>query len=100
MTRDAPRNAAHAAARRAVARRLHPDLGGDPQEYLAAMERVDRQFGTTSSGGLRQAASAPPYVVRRSSSLSSVQKGTRGAVRAIRGVLPRGWPGARRYGRL
>jgi hypothetical protein len=42
---DGPeRSAAHRAARRDVVRRLHPDRGGDPEEFRAALQRVDEQF--------------------------------------------------------
>lgn len=36
---------ADARARARIARELHPDLGGDPQQYLAAMEELDRGVG-------------------------------------------------------
>lgn len=32
------------AARRAIARRLHPDLGGDPAAYLEAMAELDERI--------------------------------------------------------
>jgi len=37
-----------AAARRAAARRLHPDRGGDPAEFVAALESIDRAFPAES----------------------------------------------------
>lgn len=38
------RAAAYKAARRAVAREHHPDLGGDPARYMAELAEVDRRF--------------------------------------------------------
>lgn len=34
----------HTAARRAVARLHHPDVGGDPEVYAAELAAVDRRF--------------------------------------------------------
>lgn len=99
MTPRADRTPEHAAARRAVARRLHPDLGGDPQEYLSAMARVDRQYAATSNARDPAGHDEVPFVVRRTP-LSSVRGTTRRAVRTVRRALPTGWPGSRRYGRL
>lgn len=49
------RSAEHTAARRAVAKRHHPDVGGDPDVYAAELAAVDRKFG------------AAPIFVRQSS---------------------------------
>ncbi|MFC8177627.1 MULTISPECIES: hypothetical protein [Nocardiaceae] len=38
------RSAEHTAARRAVARKHHPDVGGDPAVYAAELAAVDRRF--------------------------------------------------------
>lgn len=78
------------AARRAVARRLHPDVGGDPAAYLAAMAAVDRRFGPdVTTGRTRSTASRllNPRRIRRT-------------VRQLRTKLPRRVPGARRYADL
>ncbi len=83
-------------ARRAVARRLHPDLGGDPQEYLAAMAQVDEHFEQRTPADGRDRI----YVVHRPRRLSSLGHLTGNALRTARTRIPRGWPGARRYGRL
>ncbi|MBO1755021.1 hypothetical protein [Allobranchiibius sp. CTAmp26] len=99
MNSDADRTPDHAAARRAVARRLHPDLGGDPQEYLAAMALIDHQFGVVS-GAPHAAGHGPVPDIVRHGRLSSVRGNTRRAVRTMRRILPAGWPGSRRYGRL
>ena len=45
MTRS-PENTA---ARRAVARRHHPDVGGDPEVYVAALAAVERRFAESPS---------------------------------------------------
>lgn len=38
-----------AAARRAAARHLHPDRGGDPAQFVRALEQIDRQFASSRS---------------------------------------------------
>jgi hypothetical protein len=81
----------HRAELRAVARRLHPDLGGDPETYLAAVEAVDRAHGRTGS---------PDDVRARSAPTSRLRRRLRRARRAVRARLPRRMPGARRYARL
>lgn len=48
-----------AAARRAVARRFHPDLGGDPADLVAALAAVDTVFAHSS----RAASSDRPVTV-------------------------------------
>ncbi|WP_415971553.1 hypothetical protein [Rhodococcus sp. 077-4] len=52
------RAAAYKAARRAVARQHHPDVGGDPARYLAELAEVDRLFAVRPSTPAN-AASAP-----------------------------------------
>ncbi|WP_191563797.1 hypothetical protein [Janibacter melonis] len=64
--------------RRAALRAHHPDLGGDADSLRAALAEVDRRHTPTP---------APRSRRRRARRL----------VRALRGRLPRGWPGARRY---
>lgn len=100
MTSHPPRTAEHDAARRAVARRLHPDLGGDTDEYLLAMTRVDQQFDTAGASTPPGTHPEVPTVLHRGSPLGSVWKGTRAAVRTMQRALPHGWPGSRRYGQL
>lgn len=90
---------AYVAARRAVARRLHPDLGGDPQEYLAAMATLDRQYPGAPDTEQRTAEGAV-QVVARHRVRAVVRVKTRQVVASVRGALPGRWPGARRYGRL
>lgn len=57
--RDAPDRAArYKAARRAVARKHHPDVGGDPARYMAELAEVDRKFSVLPSVP-RNTATAP-----------------------------------------
>lgn len=99
MSTDAGQRGTYAAAQRAVARRLHPDLGGDPQQYVAAMARLDRQYPTAQDVE-PHGAPGGVNVVNRHRVRSVVGASTRQVMAAVRGALPRGWPGARRYGRL
>lgn len=79
------------AARRAVARQLHPDLGGDLEVYLAAMTVVDRRFGVGPT---------PTDSVTSARSRRLSARRIRQTVRQLRTKLPRRLPGARRYARL
>ncbi len=99
MSEDRQQCEAHGAARRAVTRRLHPDLGGDPQQYVAAMAELDRQYAQAPGTG-QHLTHDKVHVVTRHRVRSVVGVTTRQAVACVRGALPRGWPGARRYGRL
>jgi hypothetical protein len=74
------------AERRAVARRLHPDLGGDAEEFARAMAALDRAAVVHRP--------SRPVVVR------SRRGRVRAAARRVRTRLPARWPGARRYGSL
>lgn len=93
MTSPTPgsRSREHSAARRAVARRLHPDLGGDPSEFVEALRRVDEHYA--EGGDTRD------IEVRRSRR-SRLCRVTRKGVARVRRTLPASWPGARRYGNL
>lgn len=96
----------YAAAQRSVARRLHPDLGGDPQEYLAAMAALDRAYAQSvgtdreHSGAAEGRASGLVHVVHRARVRSLLRTRTRRALRTVKSVLPRSVGGAHRYGRL
>ena len=92
-------DAAWRAARRRVARELHPDLGGDADAYLAALAEVDAAHGRRADGS----PAAPPVTVlvsRRRKALRVVLRGARDASRVVRRRLPPGTPGARRYSDL
>ncbi|QCQ93606.1 hypothetical protein [Rhodococcus sp. SGAir0479] len=41
-----------AAARRAAARHLHPDRGGDPARFVRALEQIDRRFPAARSADI------------------------------------------------
>jgi len=45
MTPGQPRDAQWAAARRAAGRVLHPDRGGDPVAFMAALTAIDEAYG-------------------------------------------------------
>lgn len=48
------RSSEHTAARRAVARRHHPDVGGDPDVYFAELAAVERRFAPAATTGVEQ----------------------------------------------
>lgn len=85
-------------ARRAVARRLHPDLGGDPQEYAAAMARLEDRFGQPRARPMD--GSIEVHVMTRRRPLSALTHSAGRAATKLRSRIPRGWPGAHRYGQL
>lgn len=81
---------AYRAARRRVVRSLHPDRGGDTATFVAAMQAIE-QRSAQSPGERPQVVATGHTRMRR-----GVKAGGR-ALRAARALLPRGWPGARRY---
>lgn len=64
-------------ARRAVARRHHPDVGGDVEVYLAALAEVDTRFG-------RGTARAVVPIVVRHSRLRRARRTLRSVAAAVR----------------
>ena len=66
MNHDAAQNRAaeYKAARRAVAREHHPDIGGDPARYMAELAEVDRRFAVLPSAPVNPASA--PTVFRAS----------------------------------
>lgn len=78
------------AEQRRIARECHPDAGGDPQDFVARMARLTELSRPTelTQPHARPSATRRRFVTRRR---------VRSAVRALRGRLPRGVPGARRY---
>ena len=64
------------ARRRALAKELHPDRGGDPDHFVAALAALERDASREAPTGARR---------------------RRERVRALRAALPRHVPGARRY---
>lgn len=78
-------------ARREVAKRHHPDVGGDPDRYQELMAGLDRELAA-DVGGLKV---TPSRRVRRMTALG--RRRLRRRVRAVRARLPRRLPGSRRY---
>jgi len=70
----------------------HPDLGGDPDEFIRLLNQVDARFGQ-HDGRRRPDDSAPSALKRARYRLRRQRKA--GASK-IRSALPRGFPGARR----
>jgi hypothetical protein len=58
-----PRDPRWAAARRAAARAHHPDVGGDPSAFIAALTAIDAAYGYATKRGDR--GEAVTVVVRR-----------------------------------
>ncbi|NNG38519.1 hypothetical protein HJ588_04415 [Flexivirga sp. ID2601S] len=88
------------AERRRVARRLHPDLGGDPDDYIAAMQALEQR--RAAAMGVLHGAEGMTVVhtTAGSRAVRAVTGRARSVTTAVRRHLPRGWPGARRYGQL
>lgn len=81
----------------AIARRHHPDLGGDPETYLAAMAALDGPTSPTSVSASVSAPAVSVVVTRRRAALRAVRRRARRAGIRTREALPRSVPGARRY---
>ena len=85
---------AQRAAERAFVRAHHPDVGGDPlvlQRELARLDEPDP--GPEADVELRPPGRWQPLARRARGAGRTVRRGTR----RLRGRLPRGWPGARRW---
>lgn len=99
-----PGDADRARARRAVARRHHPDLGGDPAVFVEEMARLDRPTTGRTGAQAPRPTSEPllPVIVvsPRRRALGALRRTGVRLVGDVRRRLPRGVPGARRYGRL
>jgi hypothetical protein len=80
-----------ATARRAAARSLHPDIGGDSAEFAAALAAIDRRFGL----GHGSVAEPIPVSIRQSRRgvMQARLRRVRKLYRQIRTRLPLG----RRY---
>ncbi|MDQ3627979.1 MAG: hypothetical protein M3419_04060 [Actinomycetota bacterium] len=82
-------------ARRDVARRHHPDVGGDLDTYLELMQRLDRDVaGDPPDDGDETGV---PLSRRMRRLTSRTQRRLRRHSRAARGRLPKRFPGSRRY---
>jgi hypothetical protein len=85
MTAGQPRDAQCAAARRAAARVLHPDRGGDPAAFVAALTAIDAAYGPQG---------------RQSISVIVRHPRLRWFITTMRRVIRRVVPGTRHYARL
>lgn len=86
------------ARRREVARRHHPDLGGDVETYVRAMAELDGD--SPGAPGAPATAGGVVVAVRRRRPLRSAARRGRRLSRELRRRLPRRVPGARRYATL
>ena len=100
--------AARRSLRRATARQLHPDLGGDPDDFDRAMRALEAA-GPPPPAGPRHRRSAggsatnPVATIRttpRSRAVRRITASGRQLVHTIRTRIPRSLPGSRRYGHL
>ncbi|WP_134767930.1 hypothetical protein [Nocardioides sp. 1609] len=87
------------ARRRALAKQHHPDLGGDPAEFVRAMR------GLGGSAGDDGPAAVAPHtttvaVSRAVRTVRRVRGSATTLVATARRRLPRSFPGSRRYGHL
>ncbi|WP_018157439.1 hypothetical protein [Demetria terragena] len=96
MTTESDLAAQRRAAERAAARRLHPDVGGDADQYVAEMKRIAQQFGDSAGG--EPVVTAEGFV--RSRHVARIRRAARRTARGARAAVPSGWPGARKYGQL
>lgn len=88
---DPRQRAAWRAERIQVARRLHPDVGGEAAQYLAALAAVDHRFGSARP----QTRSGPWVGLQRG--VRRQMRRSRTGLRELRARLPRKVPGAKRY---
>lgn len=84
------------AERRALLRRHHPDLGGDPDEFVRLLAALDRDAASPGGTGGTGATTVLTHRPLR----SAWRRRTRLLALRVSTGLPRRLPGARRYGRL
>lgn len=87
-------------ARRVASLEHHPDRGGAAGKLALELARLDADFAArdvrlTAPGQV--AMTEPPAWQPLTRLARRTGRGMRGGVRAARGKIPRGWPGARRY---
>jgi len=80
--------------RREVVRRLHPDLGGDPGEFIAALRALSER------SRVGHGSPAPVVAVSTQVPLKALRRTHRHFVGDLRRRLPRSLPGSRRFVRL
>lgn len=98
------------AERRALLRRHHPDLGGDPEEFVRVMAAIDAlgaaSAPTAPSPSREGTAREAQHSAATGGPLGTTPRRRRRRRRArrlllrVRAGLPRRLPGARRYGQL
>lgn len=98
MTEPTRRDGAvnQAKRRRAIAKQHHPDLGGDPETFIAEMQVL----AMTEPDGRPLGRSNPPVVRARRNRVRLMTLTRKRWVMTLRQRLPRPVPGSRRYGRL
>jgi hypothetical protein len=77
-----PRDRQRAAARRAAARAHHPDVGGDPGAFIAALTEIDAAYGHAGKRGDRNVAVT--VVVRR----ARWRRAAGVVINAVRRIVP------------
>jgi len=82
-------------ARRDVARRHHPDVGGNPEVYRELMHRLDHGVDETGQDG--DLAHRVPLARKARRLVWRTRRRLRRHARVASGRLPRRIPGARRY---
>lgn len=78
--------------RRAAAKRHHPDLGGDADEFVRVMQGL-----AAGDGGWDPLTVT---VTTRSRAARAVRTTSKTVLATVRRRLPRSFPGSRRYGHL
>lgn len=86
------------AERRALLRRHHPDLGGDPEEFVRLLATWDA--AGASPGPEPGGATTATTLLARRPRRAAWRRRTRLLARRVSTGLPRRLPGTRRYGQL
>ncbi|MGZ8177930.1 hypothetical protein ACXVUM_08345 [Williamsia sp. SKLECPSW1] len=86
----------YASRRRALIRRHHPDVGGDPEVLAAELDALDREFAASDAVPPR-IATASPVRVRPTGRVRRLRRTVRRTATRLRTRLPRSVPGSRRY---
>jgi hypothetical protein len=99
---DSPeRERAVRARRREAAKRHHPDLGGDPDEFIRAMRGLEEAAAAGSGHHADTGRGDITILVTgRSRARHWLRRSHRDLVRGLRSRIPRPLPGARRYAEL
>lgn len=86
-------------ARREVARKHHPDVGGDAAAFVHLLDQVDRRYGRRGDGLQIGAVPLTPRI-RVQRGVRRVARRAKAHGRTLRTRLPRRVPGAKRYFQL